>query len=135
MEKIEGTVQELKDLQGDFKAETNANIESKIRPFQEKINSINFKVTKFKGIIQELEDAKAKTVVFNAIRIIGGNFKGDITYDVVPTNVRNVMDAATGVFTAPFDASYFFTLSGISPYSEENFFIIFVKNGVDCANR
>ena len=92
-------------------------------------------MTKFKGIIQELEDAKAKTVVFNAIRIIGGNFKGDITYDVVPTNVRNVMDAATGVFTAPFDASYFFTLSGISSYSEKIIFIIFVKNGVDCANR
>ena len=133
--KIEENVQgKVEDLQEDFKTETNANIESKIRPFQTEIKSIDSKVAKIEGTVQDLEDSKAKTVVFNAIKNTGKWFKGDITYDVVPTNVGNALNAETGVFRAPFDATYEFNLIGLSPSSDQKFRIRFVKNGVETPN-
>ena len=91
-------------------------------------------MTTFQGIIEELQDSKTKTVVFHAIRNTGGLFKGDITYDIVPTNVGNVMNARTGEFTAPYDGTYFFTVVGLSPDKEQHIKIEFVKNGVPTRN-
>ena len=134
--KIEAKVDQVKEeIEKDVKAElleeTNASIDSKIGPFQE----INSKMTTFQGIIEELQDSKTKTVVFHAIRNTGGYFKGDITYDIVPTNVGNVMNARTGVFTTPYDGTYFFTVAGLSPSTEQYIRIDFVKNGVTTENQ
>ena len=133
--KIEAKVDQVKeeiekDVKAEILAETNASIDSKIGPFQE----INSKMTTFQGIIEELQDSKTKTVVFHAIRNTGDRFKGDITYDIVPTNVGNVMNAGTGVFTTPYDGTYFFTVVGLSPDSERYIRIYFVKNGVPTEN-
>merc|ERR1712062_966668 len=52
------------------------------------------------------------------------------------TNVGNAMDPNTGVFKSPFDATYFFTLTGPSPthLSSETAYIRFVKNGVETSD-
>jgi len=130
-ENIHGKVE---DLQENFKTETNANIESKIRPFKSDINSIESKVTKIEGTVQDLEDSNAKSVVFNAIRNTGNHFKGDITYDVVPTNIGNALNADTGVFRAPFDATYEFNFVGYMPNSETIWIQFFKNGGVETPN-
>merc|ERR1712062_198089 len=84
--------------------------------------------------VQQLENIQSKKVVFNAIRNQGHHFDGDITFNSVQTNVGNAMDPSTGIFKSPYNATYFFTLSGMSPASKEYAKITFVKNGVETTN-
>ena len=111
------------------------NLISKVSRVEGSLDALTNDSRRLQTSVQQLENIQSKKVVFNAIRHMGGNFVGDITYNSIPTNVGNAMDPSTGVFKSPYNATYFFTLSGVSPDNEPKAIIRYVKNGEVSSNH
>ena len=107
---------------------------AKVGQVEGSLNALTRDSRQLQTSVQELENIKSKQVVFNALRNRGYHFKGDLTFNYAPTNVGDALDVSTGVFKSPFDATYFFTLSGLSPASEKLAKFAFVKNGERISN-
>ena len=52
-----------------------------------------------------------------------------IPFDIEVINIGNAMDITSGVFTAPKNGIYFFSLSGLANMNNGLFYVTLAKNG------